>query len=425
MGKPSLLYRGLFCLSLSSFLNSPEICTASSEAAYPLFKMPLVPVVAQKPFGFLKKSPDIRVIKKEEEFPDTHNFGHIFEDVSNLNPTSSGGTGSLSLVSFPGSLSSGTLVLWEDLTLNDPSTPAGTFDFSTFGADAFDSIEIFQGSDPKWGTSGTGGTIRLSTSLLEKSPYDSKVKIESGSNGDAFLDGRQRVFFKKGILKVGGTGFRTDGSPVGRKLIPRKRQSYNAASFDAQGKFQVGERTNLSFFLKETDSALQDLYSTQGRFLTQSHLGAFTFSTQNLSGDTKQRLGLSNNVSVRRMLEGSSVQKNKGNREEIRYAIAHSITPYCVVDGGGGMVKEDFYRSGFKKKREFLKHLRLCQTLILRREVALKETLIKTTLFLRLKQDFPRHMKRYQKESPLILLKKDHLFMNFMSQTPLLKEIRV
>lgn len=345
--QPAFWY--IFCLSLF-FLSVREGETSLPEGA-PIFKMPPIPVVAQKPFGPLKKSPDVRVLKKEDVFPEEHSFTNIFEGVSVLNPTLSGGVGSLSLVYFPGSLSSGTLVLWEDLTLNDPSTPSGTFDFSSFGADVFDRIEIFQGNDPRFGTSGTGGTIKLETSFTEKSHHDSKVRVEGGSNGEAFLEGCSRILFQKGVLKVGGTGFRTDGALVGRAPLPRRRQGYGEASFDAQGKFQVGERTELSFFLKETDSQLQDLYSLQGRFLRESHFGAFTLKTKNLSGDTNQRLGFSNSLSLRRSSDGISTTKDRGNREEIRYALLHSRTPSFVLEGGGGLVEEGFYTGGFKKRR--------------------------------------------------------------------------
>ncbi len=312
--------------------------------------MPVVSVVAQKNPFVLKKSQDVRVIQKKNGFEDVHRFEDIFENISILNPVETGGWGSTSFVSFPGAKPSGTLVLWEDLTLNDPASPSGTFDFSTINADVFERIEVFQGNDPVLGSSGTGGTLKLYTSLDEKTPYTSKVRVESGSNGLAFLEGRQKVSFEKGALKIGGIGLRTDGSPVGKGPLLRRRQAYETASFDAQGKFQVGERISASFFLKETDSKLQDLYDTRGDFSTLSHLGALSLTTTNSSGNTKHRLGVSDSLLVRRSF-GTPSLKNKGEREEIRYALTHFIRSQFMIEGGGGMTQEGFYERGLKKKR--------------------------------------------------------------------------
>ena len=342
-------FRSIFCLILCLFLIFKE-SSADPSQPYPLFKMPVVPVVAQKNPFISKKSQDVRVIQKENGFPGEHRFEGIFENISILNPIEAGGWGSASFVSFPGAKPSGTLVLWEDLTLNDPASPSGTFDFSTINADAFERVEIFQGNDPVLGSSGTGGTLKLYTSLDEKTPYTSKVRVESGSNGLAFLEGRQRVPFKKGVLKIGGMGLRTDGSPVGKGPLLRRRQAYEMGSFDAQGKFQVGERTSTSFFIKETDSKLQNLYDTRGDFSTWSHLGALSVTTTNSSGNTKHRLGVSDSLLVRRSF-GTPSLKNKGEREEIRYALTHFIRPQFMLEGGGGMAQEGFYERGFKKKR--------------------------------------------------------------------------
>ncbi|MBS0185451.1 MAG: TonB-dependent receptor [Proteobacteria bacterium] len=345
--KPS--FRTLFYGSFLFFV-SQEISATSSQP-YPLFKMPVVSVRAHKNPFYLKKSNDVRVLKKENGFSNEHRFETIFENISALNSLETGSLGGASFVAFPGGRPSGTLVLWEDLTLNDPASLSGTFDFSTLGMDAFEGIEMFQGNDPTVGTAGTGGTIKLFTSSLDKkTPYDSMVRVEGGSNGFAFLEGRQRTSFKKGALKIGGMGLRTDGASIGKSPLLRKRIGYESISFDAQGKFQLKEKTSASFFLKETEDRLQDLYDIKGHVSTWSHLGALSMYTENEAKDTMHRFGISESLLIRRSFAFPMI-KTRGEREEIRYALTHFINSKCMLMGGGGLFQEGFNENGFKKSR--------------------------------------------------------------------------
>ena len=318
----------------------------------PLFKLSDFPVTAQKKSSLLKEFPG-RVLKRDKDLT-SHNVAQSFEDVSELALLREGGEGSMSFISFPGSPASGTHVLWEDMTLNDPSSPTGTFDFSTLGMDTFDKVEIFQGNDPVLGNLGTGGTIRLFTLSEKKNEPPSLICTETGDNGFVLLRGRHHIPFEKGFLKLNISGVRTDGAPVGISPPLFRRQAYDTLSFNMQGDIRLASQTKGTFLLKENESKLESLYDVGTNFLTKSHIKAFALKTHNLSKTTHQKLGVSQNLLTRQVLgKNVSSQTYKGNREEVRYALKHYVTPGFFLQGGMGGVQEGFYQDGDKKKRNF------------------------------------------------------------------------
>lgn len=321
-----------------------------------------LPTFRLSPLTVTSKKPLDRVIHPERRFlkgPEwralqSDTLSESLEDISNLTVLPSGGTESMTKISLSGAPSSGTLVMWEDLILNDPGSPDGGFDFSTLGAETFDCVEIFEGNDPRFGTSGTGGTIRLHTMLDDKAADASKIRVEGGSFGEGLLKASHTVSFKAGKLKIGASGLRGDGAPISRNPSYRKRQGFQSGIINLSGRFDLKKSRYLSFIIKEGENRLEDLYSTTGHFQSNSHMAGINFLKKSEDGKTEEKFSMLKNLLVRQsFLSSDKTDTYKGDRIEGKYNVKHAIGSRVTIEAGGGVVQESLYQFAFSKERSF------------------------------------------------------------------------
>lgn len=118
----------------------------------------------------------------------------ILRVVPGLDVMSTGGTGQQTSVFTRGADSNQTLVLIDNIRMNDPGDPGNAFDFANLQVDDIERIEILRGAaSAMWGADAMGGVIHIITkhgkgpasfnSLVEGGNYDT-YKVGAGVSGE-------------------------------------------------------------------------------------------------------------------------------------------------------------------------------------------------------------------------------------------------
>lgn len=127
-------------------------------------------------------------------------FNFLTDAVANapgVTVNQNGGFGGVSSVRIRGASSSHTLVLVDGIPVNDPSTPAGSFDFSRLSSSETAKVEVLRGPHSiLWGTNAIGGVIAVTTKNFEEGltteVFGEVGAFNTGSSGIALaLGGNQ------------------------------------------------------------------------------------------------------------------------------------------------------------------------------------------------------------------------------------------
>ena len=104
------------------------------------------------------------------------------EGISGLTVSQTGAFGGTATLRIRGASSDQTLVLVDGVSVNDPSSPGGGFDFSNYLTSNIERIEILKSSQSTlWGSDAIGGIINIITKDLKLNPMINFV-LEKGSH---------------------------------------------------------------------------------------------------------------------------------------------------------------------------------------------------------------------------------------------------
>ncbi len=125
--------------------------------------------------------------------------------------TRAGGIGSQSAVRIRGAGSAQTLVLIDGVRVNDPSEPAGAFDFGALLAGSIDRIEVLRGPNAiAWGSQAIGGVVAVTTETPAGRPA-LRLSGEYGDYGTAQGTASASYGFGPVTARIGGSYVTTDG----------------------------------------------------------------------------------------------------------------------------------------------------------------------------------------------------------------------
>lgn len=149
-----------------------------------------------------------------------------------------GGLGSVASVFIRGASSEHTVALIDGVKLNDPSTPAGGFDFGNLLVGNISRIEVVRGSQSVlWGSQAIGGVINI----LTRQPTEQlavNARAEGGWRDTAQLVANVSGKFGPVAASVGGGYFRTDGfSAFDENMGGSERDGYR--NFGANASFNI------------------------------------------------------------------------------------------------------------------------------------------------------------------------------------------
>ncbi len=127
----------------------------------PVYKTPPVLVT---PANFREPEPDSIVELPPHSTSKAATLDDVLRGAPGVVVTRSGGPGQPSTLFIRGASSAHTLVLLDGVEINDPSQPAGGFDFSTIDLNLVEKVEIFKGPQAlRYGSGAMGGVVNIRT----------------------------------------------------------------------------------------------------------------------------------------------------------------------------------------------------------------------------------------------------------------------
>ena len=134
----------------------------------------------------------------------------LLATVPGVTVSRNGGPGQPTAVRIRGAEDAQTLVLIDGVRVNDPSSPAGAFDFGNLLTGNIERIEVLRGPNSvPWGSQAIGGVVNIVTA-----PPGSETLVargEYGSRDSVALTGRVGGRFGPVAASLGGGYFRDDG----------------------------------------------------------------------------------------------------------------------------------------------------------------------------------------------------------------------
>ncbi len=132
----------------------------------------------------------------------------VLDDVPGVQTSRTGAFGGVTTVRIRGASSDKTLVLIDGAPVNDPTAPAGGFDFSSLDLAEVDRIEVLAGPQGSlWGSDAIGGVVSITT----REPQGLRAAAEGGSFATARANAAAGVSGQTGALGAAVGWFSTDG----------------------------------------------------------------------------------------------------------------------------------------------------------------------------------------------------------------------
>ena len=132
----------------------------------------------------------------------------ILSTTPGITATRAGGPGQTTAVRIRGAEDSQTLVLIDGVRVNDPSSPAGAFDFGNLLTGNIDRIEVLRGPNSvPWGSQAIGGVVNIVTAPVE----GANLRAEFGYRNSRQIVGQAGGKFGVVTASIGGGYFDDDG----------------------------------------------------------------------------------------------------------------------------------------------------------------------------------------------------------------------
>jgi vitamin B12 transporter len=167
----------------------------------------------------------------------------ILSTVPGVTISEAGPFGGVSSLSLRGASSDKTLVLVDGVPVNDPSAPAGGFDFSSLDAAGLARIEVLNGPQSAlWGSDAIGGVVAITT----REPSGVSAFGEGGSLAtirEGFAVGRAE---DRWALGLSAANFRTAGvSKADEKFGNTEPDGFNNTTIGVNGRLALAEGVTL------------------------------------------------------------------------------------------------------------------------------------------------------------------------------------
>ncbi len=141
----------------------------------------------------------------------TTTVADLLRDVPGVSYARNGGIGAATSVFIRGAESAQTVALIDGVKINDPSSPAGGFNFGNLLVGNIERIEVLRGpSSVLWGSQAIGGVINIITAAPTDTPV-LNLRAEGGYRGTAQVVGNVSGKYGPLSASVGGGYFRSDG----------------------------------------------------------------------------------------------------------------------------------------------------------------------------------------------------------------------
>jgi vitamin B12 transporter len=198
-----------------------------------------------------------------------------------------GGVGQPTSVFIRGAESNQTVVVYDGVQLNDPSTPGGGFDFANLLTADISRIEILRGAQSTlYGSQAIGGVINI-VSAEPTGPFGGGVTAEGGSHHTGYVSARVGGKNDSLLWRLSGHWYGTSGIPAFDERYGGKRLNANQNG-GGSGELRYDFTPDLQIDVRG--------YYTQARtafdgYDTPKANPPFSFGDDNEYGKTNQLLG--------------------------------------------------------------------------------------------------------------------------------------
>lgn len=175
----------------------------------------------------------------------------VLRVVPGLDVVSAGGTGQQTSVFTRGANSNQTLVLIDNIQMNDPADPSNAFDFANLQVDDIERIEILRGAaSAMWGADAMGGVIHIITKhgkgpaavngLVEGGNYDT-YKVGAGVSGE-----EDRLNYALNTSHFSNLGVSAAAASMGN----HERDKYQNTTLQGRVNYQLTDALDLDWTLR-------------------------------------------------------------------------------------------------------------------------------------------------------------------------------
>lgn len=231
-----------------------KVLLAASCLAFPTFALAQtqvneVIVTATRLPAFVEETPSVHVISRQEIEDRQAVFApDILDTVPGLSVTRNGAFGGPAAVQIRGASSDKTLVLIDGVPQNDPSAPAGAYDFSGLDLAQVDRIEILSGPQGSiWGSDAIGGVIAFTTRELN----GLSASFEGGSLNTTRATLAAGSANESRAFGVSASGFSTDG--ISAAANGTERDGFTSWTAGANGRVTIAQDLTLDGKLRYTE----------------------------------------------------------------------------------------------------------------------------------------------------------------------------
>ena len=160
------------------------------------------------------------------------------------------GFGGVTSVRMRGAAQDKSLVLVDGVPVNDPSQPAGGFDFAGFDLGDIERIEVLSGPQSSlWGSDAIGGVIAFTSRELDG------VRAEAEAGSFDTVRGRLAVGVAEERYALGGFVSRFESDGVSAAASGTEADGFENATLGLNGRFAFSDRIEVDGRLRRSDSA--------------------------------------------------------------------------------------------------------------------------------------------------------------------------
>lgn len=194
----------LLATAASLALSTPALAQQAEEA-----EVDEVIITATRLSAPIDVTPGAYVINEAEiEQSGAAFVSEVLSEVPGVSLYSQGSPGGVTSVRLRGAGQDKTLVLLDGVALNDPSQPAGGYDFASLELADISRIEVLNGPQGSlWGSDAIGGVIALTSRELD----GARVSLEAGSEDTLNASAAIGVAGDRGAFGISLSALRTDG----------------------------------------------------------------------------------------------------------------------------------------------------------------------------------------------------------------------
>ena len=162
--------------------------------------------------------------------------------------TRNGGLGQTTFLRIRGAETDQTVVLFDGVKLNDPSSPGGGYDFANLVTNDFARVEILRGPQSTlWGSQAIGGVVNIITPE-PKGPLAGAISAEGGQLGTGMARARLEAGGDHFDWRVSGNYVTTKGvSAFDKNLGGTESDGFRNVGFNTRARYKLSDAVSADF----------------------------------------------------------------------------------------------------------------------------------------------------------------------------------